>query len=46
MASIYRVLGVTPLDVPPNGSKHDTQSNEPKDGVAAPWHSLDAKLFR
>ena len=23
-AAIYRVLGVTPLDVPPNGPKYDT----------------------
>ena len=35
-AGIYRVLGVTPLDVAPNGPKHDTRSNGPKDGVAAP----------
>ena len=35
-AAIYRVLGVTPLDAPPNGSKHDTRSNGPKYGVAAP----------
>ena len=25
MAAIYRVLGVTPLDAPPNGPKHDTR---------------------
>ena len=37
MAAIYRVLGITPLDTPPNGPKHDTRSNGPKDGVAAPW---------
>ena len=36
-AAIYRVLGVTPRDTPPNGPKHDTRSNGPKDGVAAPW---------
>ena len=36
MTAIYRVLGVTPLDAPPNGPKHDTRSNRPKDGVAAP----------
>ena len=36
MAVNYRVLGVTPLDAPPNGPKHDTRSNGPKDGVAAP----------
>ena len=35
-AGIYRVLGVTPLDAPPNGSKHDTWSNRLKYGVAAP----------
>ena len=34
--TIYRVLGITPLDTPPNGPKHDTQSNRPKDGVVAP----------
>ena len=28
----------------PNGPKHDTQSNGPKDGVAAPWQILDAVL--
>ena len=44
--AIYRVLGVTPLDVPPNGPKHDTWFNGPKDGVAAPWQILDADLFR
>ena len=33
----YRVLGVTPLDAPPNGPKHDTWSNRPKYGVASPW---------
>ena len=32
MAAIYRVLGVIPLDTPPNGPKHDTRSNGPKDG--------------
>ena len=36
MANNYRVLGVTPLDAPPNGPKHDTWSNGPKDSVAAP----------
>ena len=35
-----------PLDAPPNGPKNDTRSNGPKDGVAAPWQILDAKLFR
>ena len=44
-AANYRVLGVTPLDVPPNGPKHDTRSNGPKDGVAAPWQILDPDLF-
>ena len=34
--TIYRVLGVTPLDAPPNGPKQDTWSNRPKYGVAAP----------
>ena len=34
--AIYRVLGVTPLDAPPNGPKHDTRSNRPKEGIAAP----------
>ena len=29
----------------PNGTKHDTWSNGPKDGVAAPWQILDADLF-
>ena len=46
MVANYRVLGITPLDAPPNGPKHDTQSNGPKDGVAAPWQILDANLFR
>ena len=45
MAAIYS-LGRDPLDVPPNGPKHDTRSNGPKDGVAAPWQILDADLFR
>ena len=45
-AAIYRVLGITPLDVPPNGPKHDTRSNGPKDGVAAPWQILVAELFQ
>ena len=44
-AVIYRVLDVTPLDAPPNGPKHDTRSNGPKDGVAVPWQILDADLF-
>ena len=44
MDAIYRVLGVTPLDAPPNGPKHDTWSNGPKDGVAAPWQILYAEL--
>ena len=30
----------------PNGPKHDTRSNGPKDGVAAPWQILDADLFQ
>ena len=30
----------------PNGPKHDTRSNGPKDGVVAPWQILDADLFR
>ena len=34
-----------PLDAPPNGPKHDTRSNGPKDGVAAPWQIMDADLF-
>ena len=46
MAANYRVFGVTPLDAPPNGPKHDTRSNGPKDGVAAPWQMLDADLFQ
>ena len=46
MTAIYRVLGVTPLDAPPNGPKHDTRFNGPKDGVAATWQILDADLFR
>ena len=45
MAAIYS-LGRDPLDVPPNGPKHDTRSNGPNDGVAAPWQILDADLFR
>ena len=36
-AAIYRVLGITPLDMPHNGPKHDTRSNGPKDDVAAPY---------
>ena len=44
---IIKVLGSSPtLDAPPNGPKHDTQSNGPKEGVAAPWQILDADLFR
>ena len=32
----YKGLRVSPtLDAPPNGPKHDTRSNGPKDGVAA-----------
>ena len=46
MAVIYRFLGVIPLDAPPNGPKHDTWSNGPKEGVATPWQILDADLFR
>ena len=30
----------------PNGPKHDTRSNGPKYGVAAPWQILDADLFQ
>ena len=30
----------------PNGPKHDTRSNGPKDSVAASWQILDADLFR
>jgi hypothetical protein len=45
-AGIYRVLGITPLDAPPNVPKHDTRSNGPKDGVVAPCQILDADLFR
>ena len=45
MTANYRVLGVTPLDASHNGPKHDTWSNRPKDGVAAPWHILDAVLW-
>ena len=45
MTANYRVLGITPLDAPPNGPKHDTRSNGPKDDVAAPWQILDADLF-
>ena len=44
MAAIYRVLGITPLDTPPNGPKHDTWSNGPNYGVAAPWQILGADL--
>ena len=44
-ATIYRVLGVTPPGCAPNGPKHDTRSNGPKDGVAVPWQILDADLF-
>ena len=36
-AGIYRVLGITPLDAPSNGPKHDTWFNRPKYGVTAPW---------
>jgi hypothetical protein len=45
-AAIYRALDVTPLDAPPNGPKYDTQSNGPKDSIAAPWQILDTDLFR
>ena len=45
MANNYRVLGITPLDTPPNGPKHDTRSNGPKDGVVALWQILNADLF-
>ena len=44
MAAKYRVLGVTPLDARPNGPKHDTRSNRPNYGVAAPWQILGADL--
>ena len=44
MADKYRVLGVTLLDAPPNGPKHDTRSNGPNYGVAAPWQILGADL--
>ena len=44
---IIKVLGLSPtLDATPNGPKHDTRSNGPKDGVAAPWQIQDADLFR
>ena len=46
MATNYRVLGITPPGRTPNGPKHDTRSNGPKDGVAAPWQILDTDLFR
>ena len=43
---ILKVLGSLPtLDAPRNGPKHDTRSNGPKDGVAAPWQILDVDLF-
>ena len=43
----YKGLRSSPtLDRPPNGPKHDTWSNGPKDGVAAPWQILDAELFQ
>ena len=35
-AAFYRVSGITPLDAPPTGPKHDTRSNGPKDDVTAP----------
>ena len=43
----YKGLRVVayPGHVPPNGPKHDTRSNRPKVGVAAPWQILDADLF-
>ena len=40
---IIKVLGSSPtVDAPPNGPKHDTRSNGPKDGVVAPRQILDA----
>ena len=47
-AAVYDYKGlrvIATLDVPPNGPKHDTRSNGPKEGVAAPWQILDADLF-
>ena len=44
---IIKVLGSSPtLDASPNGPKHNTRSNGPKEGVAAPWQIMDANLFR
>ena len=43
-ADKYRILGITPLDAPPNGPKHDTRSNGPNYGVAEPWQILGADL--
>ena len=45
-AANFRAPDISPLDAPPNGPKHDTWSNGPKDGVIAPWQILDADLFR
>ena len=44
---IINVLGSSPtLDAAPNGPKHDTRSNGPKDSVVAPWQILDVELFQ
>ena len=49
---IIKVLGSSPtMDVPPNGPKHDTRFNGPKDGVAASYrfwtltYDHDSRLF-
>ena len=47
-AAAYDYKGLRVVAYPgraPNGPKHDTRSNGPKVGVAAPWQILDADLF-
>ena len=45
MVANYRAPDVTPPGRAPNGPKHDTRSNGPKDGVAAPWQILTLTCF-
>ena len=47
-AAAYDYKGLRVVAYPrraPNGPKHDTRSNGPKDGVTAPWQILDTELF-
>ena len=49
MAVVYDYKGLRVVAYPgraPNGPKHDTRSNGPKDSVVAPWQILDVELFQ